>query len=48
MTRGEYFETSRISGHVGTEVDAGLALTVERAVATEIDRMDGPASLSLQ
>ncbi|WP_049911403.1 phosphoglucosamine mutase [Halorubrum lipolyticum] len=39
MTQGEYFGTSGIRGHVGTDVDAELALTVGRAVAAETDRV---------
>jgi len=39
MTESEYFGTSGIRGHVGSKVDAELALAVGRAVAAETDRV---------
>ncbi|PHQ39446.1 phosphoglucosamine mutase [Halorubrum persicum] len=39
MTQRDYFGTSGIRGRVGTEVDADLALTVGRALASEADRV---------
>ncbi|RAW46193.1 phosphoglucosamine mutase [Halorubrum sp. 48-1-W] len=39
MTEREYFGTSGIRGRVGADVDADLALTVGRALASEADRV---------
>ena len=39
MTERDYFGTSGIRGQVGTDVDADLALTVGRALASETDKV---------